>query len=156
MSIVPLSDEPDHVAYDIQLNELHGRAHASRPAKLQTERFSTLVLARFAYCLANGVPTNASGAVVLGSPAWGPGHEAPDLSAFPAELPSRVAMSEDGLGLVEIHGAFKLMIRECKVPDCGVTFTQRRGARARARWNEVCGADCRREWGRLRKAAQRG
>lgn len=155
MSTIDLSRIGCDDLYDAQLKDLPGRVSGSKPAVLRPEEFSRAVLARLALCLSNGVPINTSGQVVLGSPEWADGYEAPDLSEFPSELPTQAYLSEDGLGIVELHRGFKICVRQCKVPTCGKTFTQKRGGRSRARWSECCDAECRREWKNLRQNATR-
>lgn len=152
MSTIPLSDEPNNVAYDIQLSEMHGRLHASRPAALKPEYFNARSLARVAQCMAAGVKFDNAMHVVLGSADW-QGPDAPDLSGCPAELPDRIKLHEDGQGHTEVHRGRKLGFRICAVPTCGADFIVKRGAKKNAAWPKTCSDECRKEWRRMRDRA---
>lgn len=148
MSSIDLSQIANDVVYDLHVNEMHGRLSPSRPTIAKPERMSTVAIARVAVCLEAGVPISGAPAglrTVLGSSEW-QSQEAPDLSDFPASLPSRIALSEDGLGVTEWHGTLKYHYRECKNPECEKGFMQRRGGRAKARWKETCSDPCRKAW----------
>lgn len=142
MTTIDLATITSSAVYDRHVAELAGFATtaASRTPSAPHPKINRASIARVALCWAAGVL--APGAVrVVGDPRWD-GPDAPDLSAFPAELPRAVHLSDDLLGHVEIHAAVKIAHRMCAAEGCDNTFTVRRGARTSARWPTGCSAAC--------------
>lgn len=150
-AVIDLESITDNVYYNAMVAEIAGSLTAgSNPAKLAPTKVNTRSIARVAMCAVGGVKIDNRRYPVLGSEEW-QGENPPSLEGFPETLPIGISLHADLLGHTEIHRGFRMGFRMCCV--CDAEFIVRRGGKAR--WPSTCSPECKREWGRLRKAAQR-